>query len=280
SLSLDFGLVKESITTKTKAVILPHIMGFVARDTEKLVAFCKEKGIALIEDCAQAIGAKLNGELVGNFGDAAIFSFEQSKTITCISGGMATCKSPEIAKHIGNIQKRCAFPELELTKQIMKTTIGLYNKFSSSLSEVKKPWIIAFNERHFIKTMQPCEIEFRPSTTAGLRMDSLTAGLLFFQLQKLKTVNELRNKTAAKWKKQLREKVEWFEPIENSQPAYLRLPFKVPSNEKQSGQWDYFKNYRLGKWYSTLQDPADVEIDGFPTAKKMCETVVNLPTLL
>jgi len=73
--------VKKTFTSKTKAIIAVHLAGWPC-DMDGLRDFCDKKGIYLIEDCAQAHGAKYNGKPVGSFGDVACFSFCQDKIIT------------------------------------------------------------------------------------------------------------------------------------------------------------------------------------------------------
>lgn len=97
SLGLDFELVKKAITDRTKGLLLVHLYGFPARDYEKIHELCQEKGIALIEDCAEALGTYSNGQHVGLRGDAATFSFFGNKLITTGEGGAVAFKSSLIA---------------------------------------------------------------------------------------------------------------------------------------------------------------------------------------
>lgn len=62
-------------------VILVHLYGWPAYDTVEIAKFCKENNLLLIEDCAQAFGAEMDGHKVGNFGDAAAFSFYPTKSL-------------------------------------------------------------------------------------------------------------------------------------------------------------------------------------------------------
>lgn len=78
-----------AITPRTKAVIAVHLSGRPA-DLDALMVCCENTGIALIEDCAQAIGTIWNGRPVGVRGRFATFSFQASKTITAGEGGAIT----------------------------------------------------------------------------------------------------------------------------------------------------------------------------------------------
>jgi dTDP-4-amino-4,6-dideoxygalactose transaminase len=84
-----------AITSRTKAVIPVHLGGWPA-DMPAIAALCRAKGLYLIEDCAQAHGAEIEGLPVGSFGDAAAFSFCQDKIIsTAGEGGLVTFRDDD-----------------------------------------------------------------------------------------------------------------------------------------------------------------------------------------
>ncbi len=85
--NLDPADVEARITSRTKAIILVHMLGNPGRIRE-IKAIADRHGIPLIEDCAQAFGATYDGRWVGSFGAAGIYSFNEFKTITCGDGGM------------------------------------------------------------------------------------------------------------------------------------------------------------------------------------------------
>lgn len=87
TLNTDINDIVDLINPRVKAVILQHTFGNSA-DIKNLVKILKNKKILLIEDCALSIGTKIDDKLLGNFGDASIFSMELSKTITTGWGGV------------------------------------------------------------------------------------------------------------------------------------------------------------------------------------------------
>ena len=83
--------VEPLLTANTKAIICVHLAGWPC-DMEGFRALAEPRGIKLIEDCAQAHGAQLNGVPVGGLGDVAAWSFCQDKIMTTGGeGGMVTC---------------------------------------------------------------------------------------------------------------------------------------------------------------------------------------------
>ena len=86
------------LSKRTKAIIPVHLAGWPA-DMTTIVDMAKEMGIAVIEDCAQAHGAKIDDRMVGSFGDVGAWSFCQDKIMTTAGeGGMVTTSSEELWK--------------------------------------------------------------------------------------------------------------------------------------------------------------------------------------
>jgi len=79
--SPGLSAIKEVISSKTKALILPHLFGAVNPEIEAIVDYCKQQNIVLIEDCAQAHGALYNGKRAGSFADISVFSFYPTKNL-------------------------------------------------------------------------------------------------------------------------------------------------------------------------------------------------------
>ncbi len=107
TLGLDFDLVKKAIIKyKPKALQLVHVYGFPARDTEKIIKFCKKNNIIVIEDASEALGAKINGKMVGSFGDISIFSLRSEKMIGVGEGGIISTKNKNHFNSIDLIASR------------------------------------------------------------------------------------------------------------------------------------------------------------------------------
>jgi len=99
TLNVDVADIEKRITAKTKAIIPVHYCG-QACDMDELLAIARPKGIKIIEDAAHAFGSSYKGKKIGSLGDAACFSFDPIKTITCGEGGAVTLNDDEIAEKI------------------------------------------------------------------------------------------------------------------------------------------------------------------------------------
>lgn len=78
--NIDPKAVEAAITPRTKAVIAVHLFGQMA-DMDALVPLCRDKGLFLIEDAAQALSAKWQGQMAGTLGDIGTYSFFPSKNL-------------------------------------------------------------------------------------------------------------------------------------------------------------------------------------------------------
>ena len=91
-----------------RAVWLVHIGGHIAFQVEAIARVCHERGIILLEDCAHAHGASWNGRRPGSWGDAGVYSFYATKTVSTGEGGMLVSKDPglvEFARQYRNYGK-------------------------------------------------------------------------------------------------------------------------------------------------------------------------------
>lgn len=97
--SLDASLVESLITPKTRGILAVHLRGHPA-DMEAIMAIARRHGLFVIEDAAQAHGAKVRGKPVGSIGDVGTFSFFGNKMITTGEGGMITTNDDAVAESI------------------------------------------------------------------------------------------------------------------------------------------------------------------------------------
>jgi perosamine synthetase len=99
-LCLSLEDLKKKVTENTKAVIVVHIGGHIAFQIEEIAAYCKERGIYLVEDCAHVHGAWWNGKTGGHYGFAGAYSFYATKTMPLGDGGMVVSKDQDFLKWV------------------------------------------------------------------------------------------------------------------------------------------------------------------------------------
>ncbi|MBC2712373.1 MAG: DegT/DnrJ/EryC1/StrS family aminotransferase [Desulfosarcina sp.] len=87
--------LETALTPATKAVVPVHMCGAMAR-IDEIKDICDKKGLILLEDACQSVGASYNEKALGSFGKAGCFSFDPVKTITCGEGGAVVTNDRDI----------------------------------------------------------------------------------------------------------------------------------------------------------------------------------------
>ena len=110
--TIDPDDIARKITPKTKAVVCVHLLGMPC-DMKKIVPIARAHGLKVVEDCAQALDCRIDGQHVGTFGDFGCFSFHSAKTMTTLGeGGMFVCADDADAAAAPGIRHNgcCAYP--------------------------------------------------------------------------------------------------------------------------------------------------------------------------
>ena len=166
-LNISIPSIKKSITSKTKAIIPVHFAGKSCKIKE-IASIARKNHIAIIEDCAHAIGARVNSKHVGTFGQSGCFSFYPTKNFTTIEGGMVITNSKNIADFVRSARNH----------GISKT---LASRFSGG-----KPWDYDIENPGY-----------------NYRLDEIRASLGINQIKRVKKMNLLRKKAANYYTKKL-----------------------------------------------------------------------------
>lgn len=106
-LNADPGELVKAVSDKTLAVVSIHMFG-IPMDA---IAGLKGKlppGVAVIEDCAQAMGSSIRGKLVGGFGDVSFFSFNRGKNLPACGGGLIATDDPGLSESLIGAARSCA----------------------------------------------------------------------------------------------------------------------------------------------------------------------------
>jgi dTDP-4-amino-4,6-dideoxygalactose transaminase len=99
TLNLTPAAVEAAITSRTKAIVAVHFGGHPAA-MDAITAIAAKHGLAVVEDCSHALGARWKGTPVGNFGSVGTFSFQQFKLVTAGEGGAVATNDPSIAEKV------------------------------------------------------------------------------------------------------------------------------------------------------------------------------------
>jgi dTDP-4-amino-4,6-dideoxygalactose transaminase len=204
SYGLDAQDVLEKITDKTKAIIPVHYGGAPCRDTIELQKIAEDNNLLLIEDAAESLGAKINDEMVGSFGDAAMFSFCQNKVITAGEGGIVVTDEKKI------------FERLKLLRS--------HGRF-----EDKKEYFSTTDELDYIQVGY------------NTRMSSMSAALAISQFKKIDKIIKMRREKAEYYTKQL-SKIDGIKlPVDTKSMHHIYQIYTIQLENKKSR--DGLKNH-------------------------------------
>jgi dTDP-4-amino-4,6-dideoxygalactose transaminase len=122
SCNVDPKEIEKLIDGDTGAVMVTHLHG-LACDMDRITALCRERGVPLVEDSAQAFGARFAGRPVGTFGDAGIYSFGMYKNLNAFFGGMVVTGRDDLAAKLRAEVE--GFPTQEIGYYLTKVASGV-----------------------------------------------------------------------------------------------------------------------------------------------------------
>ena len=195
--ALDPEDVKEKITRKTKAIIPVHYGGMPCKNIKALREIAEDKKLVLIEDAAESLGSKINGKMVGTFGDSSIFSFCQNKIITAGEGGIMVTNSKEV-----------------------------YNKLKLIRSHGRVE-----NKQEFFSTTKKLDYI---QLGYNYRMSSISAALVLSQFKKINKIISLRRKIGKYYNKQFSKIKEIKTPIDNNELNNVYQMYSILLRDKNT----------------------------------------------
>ncbi|MBI2411065.1 MAG: aminotransferase class I/II-fold pyridoxal phosphate-dependent enzyme [Candidatus Kerfeldbacteria bacterium] len=270
-----------------RAVIVQHTFGIPA-DIERIQALCRLHGVLLIEDCAHALGAAVNGKLVGTFGDAAMFSFGRDKVISSVSGGLAITHNTDIAQGVRAYVDGLSLPSrLWVKKRLLHPLIFAVAKQFYYFFSLGKLLIEGTRSLHLWPLVLETE-EKQGQQLHGFRLPNVIAEWALQQYSDLEIKNTHRKKLADMYQAAFAKQKEIQLPTirESDEPIFLRFPIQVsPAQAEILLKKMRKEGILLGDWYRHVIDPKDASLTAAqytngscPNAEETARRVVNLPT--
>ncbi|MEF8847736.1 MAG: DegT/DnrJ/EryC1/StrS family aminotransferase [Candidatus Thermoplasmatota archaeon] len=195
---LDVESVKEKITSKTKAIIPLHYGGLPSKDIKELKELADENNILLIEDAAESLGSKMDNQMTGSFGDAAMFSFCQNKVITTGEGGIIVTDSKKI------------YEKMKLIRSHGRVEPKNKNYFSTT------------------KEMDYVDIGY------NFRMPTMNAALGISQLKKIDKIINMRREKAKYYHEKLKEIENIMLPTELKNQKHVYQMYTIQLKNKKT----------------------------------------------
>jgi aminotransferase EvaB len=145
TLTLSAETVDAALAPATKAVVVTHLYGVMAT-MEPLAELCRERGVALVEDCAQSVGARAAGRAAGTFADAGAFSFYPTKNLAAIGdGGAVVTGDATIAERVRGLRQYGW--ESKYTVRLPYGRNSRLDELQAAILRVRLPRLDEWNER-------------------------------------------------------------------------------------------------------------------------------------
>jgi perosamine synthetase len=160
--------VERAEATSPRAAVLVHIGGHIAFDSDRIAEYCRAQGIFLIEDCAHAHGASWSGTRPGCYGDAGVYSFYATKTVSTGEGGMLVSRHPELLE-FGRAFRNYGKPDHEVAGLNFRV-----NEFTAAIGIVQTrrlPEIVAAKNRvarELLDAEHPNRVQLPEGMTSGM----------------------------------------------------------------------------------------------------------------
>jgi len=135
--------IEAAITPRTRAVLPVHLYGQPAEIGE-IADLCQRRGLVLIEDCAQSLGAKRDGRMTGSFGLAGCVSFYPSKNLGAMGdAGLVVTTSAEFAEHLGRLRNHGSVEYGVHTETGFNSRL---DEMQAAILRIKLRELVAYNE--------------------------------------------------------------------------------------------------------------------------------------
>ncbi len=278
----DFASVVACVGSATKAILLQHLYGIPARDTRRIVEFARQRGLLVIEDCAQSTGAAIDGVKIGNFGDLSIYSSEVSKAFTTVQGGLAVSNDDALAARLRAYQERLEPLPPDRTDALLAMVDLLWKRYRTLRPRRRETAFQRYFEANAVVSTLDDEHEGGAPSQGYHPLPAPLAALGRRQLRKLDVLNARRRANAQRigqWC--LAHDFRIPCPGPGAEPVYVRYPVLVPPERKIKRRWAVSEVGVLpGVWFTSHLHPGDRRVEGCPNADEAIARCINFPGLL
>jgi perosamine synthetase len=281
--NIDFEDAVRKLTPRTRALVLQHTFGIPA-DLDCALSLASKYNLLLIEDCVHALGAEYRGRQVGSFGRAALFSTEETKTISSTMGGVVVTNDDELATALRSFQQRCPWQAESLVARYLVKFILYWLASEPHLHVCTRAAYELLGRRQPLPRATSAEeaLGLQPRVY-GQRFSHAQALLALRQLRRINDNLAHRRAVTAAYAQCL-VAGGFRVPREPAQANSAMLRFPVWVEDRQAAVRAAGRVAVLGTWFtSVLEEAAKPESLGYvpgdcPRAEAAAQHLVNLPT--
>ena len=283
--NIDPQKVAELISPRTKVLVVQHTFGIPAA-VVALVELARSRGLYVIEDVCLALGSRLNDRSLGTFGDAAIFSFELSKTLSAGWGGMVQANVAGLGEKlriVREVEKRLS--RLEAARRLWQAGLSYFLYMPSAFRFSKYVLAGLFKWRLFRYSTSADELEGRLPSAAFLFPDDSHWRAIAHQLDRLDRILDHGARVAGRYRQVLQTHGWPAETLtkENGGLRLIRFPILVGDRERMT-RFFLEEGVELGRWFDSPISPMPQDLAAFhyipgqcPVGEDVAQHVVNLP---
>lgn len=166
----DLAHAAKVITPQCRALVPMHSWGRPC-EMDEIAAFASQRGLLVLEDAAQAQGASLQGKLMGAWGTASVFSYQTSKVLPAIEGGMGLYQTRELyerATAFGNYDLPASFPESSKYRKYHDTGFGPKFRIHPLAAAIARRQLTVLDKRNSLVREQTARFNARITQLPGL----------------------------------------------------------------------------------------------------------------
>lgn len=274
SFNVTADAVARQITPRTRAILAVHLFGAPC-DIEAIAALAAGHDIALIEDCAHAFGARVDGRPVGTFGSAALFSLEPNKPVGAFGGGLLTTPHAALAANARAVLDGRPRSEWRAARRIARCTAEellvrspLYGPLARLLFH---PGVVRAFERRY----RQANAGTRRTPRAFTR---LQAHIALQRLRRLDARNARLNALAERLADALPSRLVVQQRERVGSPAYFSVVARYDGDPAALRRRALARGVDLAIGSEIMDDTAGLlGIDGCPRAAEVAASAVQIP---
>jgi dTDP-4-amino-4,6-dideoxygalactose transaminase len=281
--NIDLDAAERRITPRSRVLLLQHTFG-IPVDMDAALAFARRHKLVVIEDCVHALGARYDGRAVGTFGDGAIFSTEETKTMSTVMGGMAVTNDPNLAFRLRTFQASCCWVPMLLSARYLMKFVVYYLLTEPHVHRLARLVYERLGRRNPLPVPTTAdERKGQRPWNYERRLSNGQAAVGLCQLTNLEKNLGHRELVTNAYRDRLSDCALRLPQVPpKAEPSFVRYPVWVEDRPRIIRA--LARHAVIGTWFtSVLEEAASPQVIGYepgscPRAEEAAEHLINLPT--
>ncbi|MEJ2621997.1 MAG: DegT/DnrJ/EryC1/StrS family aminotransferase [Candidatus Thiodiazotropha sp.] len=274
TLSYDERQLRQIDFSGVAAIVSANLYG-LPNDLPMLEKLAKAEGVMLIDDAAQSLYAKIDGRLLGSFGDAGILSLDKGKNVTSMQGGVVVTKHQGLIDALSN--QASQLDELSFKRRFIEFAKVLIYYFFLNPYAYKLPANLSFSGLG--ETRFETEVEIK-------KYPAFLASLACAQIERIDQITHCRTQHGYYYDEALQsnQRMTKIARLPKTQPAYLRYPLLVHDPNQRQTLLERFREYGISASYprslNAIAEIANHRVGESvcPGAERVSQQIITLPT--